>query len=295
MFKKKYLLMFTILIILITVMLFISFNKKENYCYNDVSPLDIISVQEPVNLYTSSSICKMFKDISDYYGKTDDYLIDTESQYYKDIQTVINKAKDKILETLKSNKIDDCTPLIMSDLDDTVWCTYNELKNSDFCYDFHIFNIYASKKKLPAIFPSLELLHFCVLNGIIPVFVTGRVATESQKNITLSQLQDLALLPGRDYWGGQFGWDNISASDVTGPMNSGIKSIDGIFMHDVTKPVLQATEFKSNTRKFIEENGLPGIGKVKFIASMGDQWSDSNGGYNGGIQIKLPNPMYFLP
>lgn len=58
----------------------------------------------------------------------------------------------------------------------------------------------------------------------------------------------------------------------------------------VTATVFQET----NTRRYIEHNGLPGLGKVKFIASMGDQWSDSNGG-NSGFQIKLPNPMYFLP
>jgi hypothetical protein len=33
--------------------------------------------------------------------------------------------------------------------------------------------------------------------------------------------------------------------------------------------------------------------KVKFVLSIGDQWSDSNGRCSG-LKVKLPNPMYYL-
>lgn len=203
--KKKninYLYIGIVIIIFLIVIITITLNNKEGYCYDDVIPNNKISANEPMNLSTSSSICKIFKDISSYYGKTDNYMIDTESQYYKDVQTVTDEAKNKIIDRLNSNKLENCTSLIMSDLDDTIWNTFYELKNSNFCFDTNIFNIYAEKKKLPAIFPALELLRFCALNGIIPVFVTGRIATELQNNITLTQLQDISLIAGRDFWGG---------------------------------------------------------------------------------------------
>lgn len=269
------------------------------YKYHDVpsNPTDSIKFalqQEPENLSSSISFCKLFQNLSDYYGKTDSYIVDPDSKYYADILNVVNQAKDVVLEKAKSLKDQGFTPLIMSDLDDTLWSTYNVAKNSNFCFDPNIFNAYAERKEFPTIFPVLNFLRLCALNDIIPIFVTGKPANDTQNNITLSQLQNISLNPGKDFFGGIFGWKNILSADVVGEPNSGIKSINGLFMHDNENPYKNATDFKSATRKFIEEHGLMGFEKVKFVASIGDQWSDSNGGFTE-IQIKLPNPLYFLP
>jgi hypothetical protein len=269
-------------------------NKQRDLQSNPTDSLKFSVSQEPENLSTANGFCKLFQTLSDYYGKTDSYIVDPQSKYYSDVSNVINQSKDIVLKKAKDLKKQGFTPLIMSDLDDTLWCTYNESKNSNYCYDANKFSTYAEQKKLPTIFPVFNFLRTCALNDIIPIFVTGRSANDTQNNMTLSQLQNISFIPGKDFFGGIFGWRNIQSADVVGNPNSGIKSINGIFMHDFENPIKNATDYKSGTRKFIEENGLLGFDKVKFVASIGDQWSDSNGGYTE-IQIKVPNPLYFLP
>ena len=48
------------------------------------------------------------------------------------------------------------------------------------------------------------------------------------------------------------------------------------------------TEYKSGTRKYISSLGNT------IVADFGDQYSDLLGG-DAGHQVKLPNPMYYLP
>jgi hypothetical protein len=271
--------------------------NKNKYmsCFNSKDPIEqVMYSNEPTNLNTIVDTCKLVSNVNKYYGTSNKSLIDPDSQYYKDVMDVINDAKIRITNIVKDNKFE-CTPLIMSDMDDTIWSCYAEAKSAGFCYTPSIFNTFAEKKELPAIFPTLDLLHYCIMIGVVPVFVSGRPANYTQANITSSQLQGISLVPGRDFWGGPFGWNNKSGSDVEGPNGSGVKSMNGVFMHNTDNPSLPASQFKANCRQLMEQNGLPGLGKVKFIAAMGDQWSDSANGYNGGLRIKLPNPLYFLP
>jgi hypothetical protein len=263
---------------------------------------DIASGNEPTNLSTDSTFCSLVSKIKSYYGKTNENLIDSNSNYYKDLENIKDKTIRAISDFMSTSeykqlKNNNITPLIMSDMDDTIWCSFPENVKAGFCYSPEDFNKFTSEGLFPPIFPALEILEFCKLNGIVPVFVTGRAATAEQADITSIQLNYFNMKAGSDYWGGQNGWGGGNGSDVSG--DGGVRSIRGVFMHEGkdtrSGKGTTATKFKTTTRKWIETNGLPGIGKVKFIAGMGDQWSDSKGGYGGNIHIKLPNPMYFLP
>ena len=304
---KTIIIIIVIICVIIPIVLFLLSStaifsmNKDNYTLSFAEKYS--PTTEPTNLAKDPTFCNMVTAIKKYYGNTDKNIVDPSSDYYTDTNDVISKATDNINNFINSDdykqmKQDNITPLIMSDMDDTIWSSYGENIAAGFCYNPEYFDKFSSQKLFAPIFPALQLLKHCAINGIVPVFVTGRAANQSQADITSIQLQGFALKAGSDFWGGEIGWANKNGTDVIGPDGSGIKSIRGIFMHDGkdtrTGAGSTATQYKTDTRTYIEQNGLPGIGNVKFIASIGDQWSDSNGGHSG-IQIKIPNPMYFIP
>lgn len=233
-------------------------------------------------------------DLTTYYGKPNPDKIDEQSDYYKDVEAIMNEATvmikkmDGALACLKKNGV---KPAVMFDQDDTIWSTWYETNNTPtpFKYDYDTFNKIASQKKMPPIKPVVDFIKFLVQQDITPIFVTGRKASQNMADITLTQLKGLGLQAGVDYWAGSPGKTYGNGKEV--------KSINGIFMHDKgdtrTGVGSTASLYKQTARCFIESNGLDGQ-KFKFIASCGDQWSDSNGEC-AGLRIKLPNPMYYLP
>ncbi|HEY2522815.1 MAG TPA: HAD family acid phosphatase [Streptosporangiaceae bacterium] len=59
-------------------------------------------------------------------------------------------------------------------------------------------------------------------------------------------------------------------------------------MHCADPPACTTIEYKSATRKHISSEGY------SIVADFGDQYSDLLGG-DAGHQVKLPNPMYYIP
>jgi len=60
------------------------------------------------------------------------------------------------------------------------------------------------------------------------------------------------------------------------------------YLHCKAAPTCTTIEYKSGTRKYISSLGNT------IVADFGDQYSDLLGG-DAGHQVKLPNPMYYLP
>jgi hypothetical protein len=60
------------------------------------------------------------------------------------------------------------------------------------------------------------------------------------------------------------------------------------YLHCAKAPSCTTIEYKSGTRKHISSEGY------KIVADFGDQYSDLLGG-DAGHQVKIPNPMYYLP
>ena len=59
-------------------------------------------------------------------------------------------------------------------------------------------------------------------------------------------------------------------------------------MHCAKAPSCTTIEYKSGTRAHIASEGY------SITADFGDQYSDLLGG-NAGHQVKIPNPMYYIP
>lgn len=243
--------------------------------------------------------CVLKTKLSSYYGNTNFNYIDTESNYYKDVEKTIEIAKDKLKNhpLLQSHDVAKglIRPAIMFDLDDTIWSTYPQSMNVQYCYDYDDFNQKGHSRDMPPIWPVIHFLRWCAKYGILAICVTGRAANKNQADMTSSQIAHLGLVPGRDYFAGLVG-------DVPLQKYNGIpiQSIRGVFMNagkDTrnTEAHVSATDYKIATRCWIQKHGLPGYNQqIRFIASIGDQFSDSNGSCSG-LKIKLPNPQYFLP
>ena len=60
------------------------------------------------------------------------------------------------------------------------------------------------------------------------------------------------------------------------------------YLHCAAAPTCTTIEYKAGTRAYIESLGY------RIVADFGDQFSDLKGG-DAGYQVKLPNPMYYLP
>ena len=226
---------------------------------------------------TPAAISKLKK----YYGNTNSRAVDTTSQYYLDISNVISQAEVQLNNVIQNGCIRrylnmGILPAVMFDLDDTIWTSYDQDAQA------------ASENKMPTINPVVEFLRSLKFQGIVPIFVTGRSATTTQVATTQLQLNNIPLFPNWDFW--------VPPQDVGNGKE--VQSKSGVFMHNETHKKSYSSVYKANTRCWIENNSGPGtvIGgnQIKFIMSIGDQWSDSNGDC-AGIRVKLPNPLYYVP
>jgi len=137
---------------------------------------------------------------------------------------------------------------------------------------------------------TVKFLQKITQEGAIAILVTGRSATDrSQADFTKIQLDAINGLAG-NYW------------KVPNVNQGQVQALNGVFMHGggntraKSSNKWNASTYKQATRCWIEQNlNYPGNGyPIKFVMSIGDQWSDSNGKCSG-IRVKLPNPMYYIP
>jgi predicted secreted acid phosphatase len=109
----------------------------------------------------------------------------------------------------------------------------------------------------PAIKPALNFYKYVEAHHVAVFFITGR--NEWLKKATIKNLK----AAGYTKWNGLY----------LAPNNYSKKSI---------------IPFKSAERKMIEGKGYD------IILTIGDQYSDLNGGY-ADHKIKLPDPFYYIP
>jgi acid phosphatase len=115
------------------------------------------------------------------------------------------------------------------------------------------------RAKAPAIAPMLALYETARARDVAVFFLTGRVDDPAERAATARNLRRA----------GYSGWS-------------------ALIMRAPNERKLNATDYKSRRRAQIEGQGYT------IIASIGDQWSDLDGGY-AERTFKLPNPFYFIP
>lgn len=176
--------------------------------------------------------------------------------YFTDMQSVLNTAKQDLINIVKSNSQHEKLAIVL-DIDDTAISNYADLKSVDFGGNYDMRYQLLLKGDEPALEPTLSLYNLALEENVDVFFITGRA-------IKVKELTEKVLKKA-----GYTKWTNI------------------YFKTDEYKNA-SATDFKTAIRKKISADGY------KIVENVGDQYSDLKGGYSL-YQYKLPNPFYYIP
>lgn len=178
----------------------------------------------------------------------------TSGRQEADVVKVYAHARAYIAQRLKEGVK---KPAVMLDMDDTMLSSFNYEKANDFGYDSKSWHAYEREFKFPVIPAALAFTKWAQSQGVALFYVTGRPTAEY--DVSLAEIK-AAGLP-------------VPTKLVLRPPSAKGKSV---------------IPFKSGARHDIENEGYT------ILAAIGDQWSDSLGGFTER-EYKLPNPMYYLP
>jgi hypothetical protein len=159
-------------------------------------------------------------------------------------------------------------PAVVFDIDDTLLNTYDYTLAEQFGYSAATNEIWVDNAAFPAVFYMPQLVSFAAAHGYAVFFITGR--PQSQTAATIKDLTSTG------YAAPQAGHLFLKPS------------VPPSYLHCAKAPSCTTIEYKSGTRKYISSEGYT------IVADFGDQYSDLLGG-DAGHQVKLPNPMYYLP
>ncbi len=159
-------------------------------------------------------------------------------------------------------------PALVFDIDDTLLNTYDYTLAHQFGFDSASNQVWIDDAAFPAVFYMPQLLSSAAKQGYSIFYITGR--PQSQTAATVKDLTSAgyaAPAPG-----------HLFLKPSSPPS----------YLHCAAAPACTTTEYKSGTRMHISSLGYT------VVADFGDQYSDLLGG-DAGHQVKLPNPMYYLP
>lgn len=180
-------------------------------------------------------------------------------EYEKDLQKVAANARHYLLERAAIN-VKAANPqklAIVLDIDETSISNYKNMHGRDFVYNKQKWDEDVLAADAPAIEPILSLYRTALRQHVAVFFVTGR--TELLKKATFTNLKSA----GYQDWAALYAKPN-----------------------DYKQPSI--IPFKVQARAHITQQGFT------IIESIGDQASDSKGGY-AEKKYKLPNPYYYIP
>jgi predicted secreted acid phosphatase len=128
--------------------------------------------------------------------------------------------------------------------------------------------VWVDDAAFPAVFYMPQLVSFAAEHGFAIFYITGR--PQSQTAATVKDLTSAGY-----------------AAPAAGHLFLKPPAPPS-YLHCAAAPTCTTTEYKSGTRKYISSLGYT------IVADFGDQYSDLLGG-DAGQQVKLPNPMYYIP
>ena len=159
-------------------------------------------------------------------------------------------------------------PAVVFDIDDTLLNTYDYEVAEQFGYTSASNAVWINAAAFPAVFSMPQLVSFASSHGYAVFFITGRPQT--QTDATVANLVSAGYAKPAD--------GHLFLKPATPPS----------YLHCANAPTCTTIEYKSGTRAHIASEGY------SIVADFGDQYSDLLGG-NAGHQVKIPNPMYYIP
>ena len=159
-------------------------------------------------------------------------------------------------------------PALVFDIDDTLLNTYDYTLAEQFGYTSASNLVWVDDAAFPAVFYMPQLVTFAAKHGYTIFYITGR--PQSQTDATVKDLTSAGYAaPAAGH---------LFLKPSTPPS----------YLKCAAAPTCTTIEYKSGTRQHISSLGYT------IVADFGDQYSDLLGG-DAGHQVKLPNPMYYLP
>ena len=191
------------------------------------------------------------------------------SNYAKEMAGIEKKAQAYLAKAIRAHHKSTVKPALVFDIDDTTLNTYDYEIFSQFAYNPTTNGQFVDAEAFPAVFGMPKLIKWASAKGYTVFFITGR--PEAQRSATALNLADAGYTVPTDA-------AHLYLKAATVPS----------YLHCVAVTTCTTIEYKSGTRAYLQSQGY------KIVADFGDQFSDLKGG-SAGYQVKLPNPMYYLP
>lgn len=216
--------------------------------------------------FLSTTVTFAYPIISDSSGLTNlstlkDKIIQYKNSgcYEKQLEAVSNEAISYLTKRIKENEqLKHPKKLAVAfDIDETTLSNYPYMKSEGFGGTIKQFYRNACKAKDPAIKPVLKLYQFARAHNVSTFVITGR--KEKYREVSMLNLKRV----GYTHW-------------------------TGVYFEPKNYHTPSAIPFKTQARKEIEAKGYD------IVISIGDQYSDSRGGY-ADRGYKLPDPFYYIP
>jgi predicted secreted acid phosphatase len=189
------------------------------------------------------------------------------SNYAKQMKQIVTAAEAYLAQAARHYH-GQGKPAVVFDIDDTLLSTYDYTLAEQFGYTSASNLVWVDDAAFPAVFSMPELVTFAAKHGYSIYYITGR--PQSQTAATIKDLTSAGYAaPAAGH---------LFLKPATPPS----------YLHCAAAPACTTIEYKSGTRKYISSLGNT------IVADFGDQYSDLLGG-DAGHQVKLPNPMYYLP
>jgi predicted secreted acid phosphatase len=205
------------------------------------------------------------EDYADCVGNEGCYWADLDAQY-KRAQLALKDvvAREPSAEG-RAKKL-----AVVMDIDETTLSGYCEMKREDFGYVDAMWSEWVKTPQAGIAIPgALRLYTEARAAGVAVFFITGRRGASGHP--TAGPDKDETAATAR----------NLEAAGFHGWAGLRLRNGEEIGMHTVA--------YKSRERKTIEQKGY------RIVMSVGDQWSDLLGDPQAEVNVKLPNPFYFLP
>jgi predicted secreted acid phosphatase len=217
------------------------------------------------------------KTIATYYGDPGTGISNkVDSPYIREMRNLALRQAAVVSAACFIGKKLHQNPAVILDTDDTNLWTYDmEVAAMHFNFDPVLQNEWVQDQRFPAT-PSMVTLEKAVQKaGCTVIGLTGR--NDDQKAATLGNLAAVGYtgFTAKNYY---TKWTGVGASQQPA------------YIHCATAKCT-TIEYKSQTRAFVQTKAG---GHYRIVANFGDQFSDLIGG-SSLLDVKLPNPTYYLP
>jgi predicted secreted acid phosphatase len=229
----------------------------------------------PVNGNTEQNVNVLEDQIEHYYGSASaTYPVvgkvtipSATSNYAKQMKQIVTQAETYLAWAAHQHH-GKGKPAVVFDIDDTLLNTYDYTLAEQFGYTSASNAIWVNAAAFPAVFYMPQLVSFAASHGYAVFYITGRPQSQ-----TAATIKDL------------------TAAGYAAPQAGHLflkPPVPPSYLHCAQPASCTTVEYKSGTRKYISSLGYT------IVADFGDQYSDLIGG-DAGHQVKLPNPMYYIP